>query len=70
MATAATIATPGWVPTSASTAGALMFLPPRMMKSELRPTTVRYPSSSISTRSPISIQPSGVNSLRLASSSP
>ena len=39
-ATAATWATSGWVATSASTCGALMFLPPRMMMSLVLPTTV------------------------------
>ena len=42
MATAATTtATAGWVATTSSTSTALMFLPPRMMKSDVRPVSRR-----------------------------
>ena len=41
MATAAATATAGCVDTSSSTWAALMFFPPRMMKSDARPATVR-----------------------------
>ena len=41
MATAATTATAGCVATTSSTSTALMFLPPRMMKSDVRPVSRR-----------------------------
>ena len=52
IATAAARATAGCVATSASTSAALTFLPPRMMKSALRPTTRSTPSPSSSAMSP------------------
>ena len=41
MATAAASAIAGWVITASSTCDALMFLPPRRMKSDVRPVMVR-----------------------------
>lgn len=39
--TAAATAIAGWVITASSTCAALMFLPPRRMKSDVRPVTLR-----------------------------
>ena len=46
-----------------------MLMPPRMRISFLRPTTVRYPSASIVTMSPLRTQPSGWNMAAVRSGS-
>ena len=48
----------GWLIRTASISAGAIFSPPRMIMSLIRPTIETYPSSSISARSPVCIQPS------------